>query len=306
MSEDGAIKNGQQTISPDELIELVRAVKFAHHDMSMKNVHKEITTVIASNDAYEFLQDVKLNDVKKVWKKALKAGPPPSGNDKAHEPKTDRSKVATTARGPQDDDVPPPQSPDGVIRFYTVGDGSVKTLAQNYSKSHAEAAARQSEESHAELERERGKYTSFFLNVPADMSGQRPHQALINYNRGNKGGKKVTSKKKTTVDSGDGRDMFKIQMAAPVEGMDDVPTPMLLYNKDRTARTFLHPPSGSGDEEDDGYQRIRRMIRDGGASGVLGSSGGTKAYFHGFVSNNASGPDVVSIDTSDLCPTQDW
>ena len=305
MSEDdGAVKNEQQTISPDELIDLVRAVKFAHHDMSMKKVHAEISTAMASNPSYEFLKDVKLNDVKKVWKKALKAGPPASGDDEAHEQKNG-SKVATV-QGSQDDDVPPPQSPDGVMRFYTVGDGSVKTLAQNYSKSHAEAAARKNEESHAELERERGRYTSFFLNVPADMSGQRPHQALINYNRGSTAGKKVTSKKKTVDDLGDGRDVFKIQMAAPVEGMDEIPTPMLLYNKDRTARTFLHPPSGSDDDEDDGYHRIARMIRDGGASGALGRSGGTKAYFRGFVSSNASGPDVVSIDTSDLCPTQDW
>jgi len=303
MSEDGAIKNEQQTVSPDELVSLVRAVKFAHHDMSMKKVHTEISTAMASNPSYEFLKEVKLNDVKKVWKKALKAGPPDSGDDKVCEPKADRSKVAT-AQDSQDDDVPPPQSPDGVIRFYTVGDGSVKTLAHNYSKSHAEAAARQSEESHAELERERGKYTSYFLNVPADMSGQRPHQALINYNNDSRGGKKA--KKMMTVELGDGRDVFKIQMAAPVEGMDDVPTPMLLYNKDRTARTFLHPPGGSNDEEDDGYHRIKRMIRDGGASGALGSSGGTKAYFYGFVSSNTSGPDVVSIDSSDLCPTQDW
>ena len=58
--------------SPDDLIELVRAIKFAHTDMSTRNVHHEISVTMANSDpSYSFLKDVKLNDVKKVWKKAL-------------------------------------------------------------------------------------------------------------------------------------------------------------------------------------------------------------------------------------------
>jgi len=94
---------------------------------------------------------------------------------------------------------------------------------------------------------------------------------------GKSGGSRKNSAARQPCDDED-RDIFKIQLAAALPpGMEDVPTPMLLYNSDRSAKTFLHPPSPSSDDADDGgYSRIRDMIADSGTSGALGATGGQK------------------------------
>ena len=70
---DGIGVGKSDAFSPDDLIELVRAVKFTHTDMSIRKVHNEISVTMANSDpSYAFLKDVKFNDVKKVWRKALK------------------------------------------------------------------------------------------------------------------------------------------------------------------------------------------------------------------------------------------
>mmetsp|Transcript_18263 Transcript_18263/g.43970 ORF Transcript_18263/g.43970 Transcript_18263/m.43970 type:complete len:324 (+) Transcript_18263:47-1018(+) len=298
--------------TPDDLVELVRAIKFAHTEMSIRNVHNEISVTMAnSNPSYEFLKDVKLNDVKKVWKKALKGSQETNKSTQKSEPAPPTEDITTKSPPVKNEPIVPT---DGVIKFYTVGDGSVKTLAASYAKQHAEAAVAASDQQNADMEKEKGKYTHFFLDVPADMSGSRPHQALINYQDNQKSGKgkKKSGPKKTKSaqqsSDDDGRDIFKIQLAALPPGMQDTPTPMLLYNSDRSAKTFLHPPS-SGDNKDDdrGYLKIRTMITESGTSGALGATGGQKAYFYGFITTTKSGPDVISIDIqSGLVPSQTW
>lgn len=302
--------------TPDDLIELVRAVKFAHTDMSMRNVHNEISVTMANSDAsYSFLKDVKLNDVKKVWKKALKGSVEVNNATQKGEP-TPAKTEANAAKPPAasiDPIVPTPA--DGIIKFYTVGDGSVKTLAENYANNHAEAAVAASKQQNSDMEKEKGKYTHFFLDVPADLSGTRPHQALVNYQDNQnktgkgKGGKSGSKKGKPGQQSEeDGKGIFKIQLAALPPGMEDMPTPMLLYNSDRSAKTFLHPPADPADKEDDGgHSKIRNMIAESGKTGALGATGGQKAYFYGFVTKTKSGPNVISIDIeSGLVPDQKW
>ena len=326
--------------SPDDLIELVRAIKFAHTDMSTRNVHHEISVTMANSDlSCAFLKDVKLNDVKKVWKKALRGSPETKDSTSVNEATPRPEKDAAKPQAVADGTIPP----DGIIKFYTVGDGSVKTLAENYSIHYAEAAvAKGRQHERGETEQEKGRYTHFFLDVPADLSGSRPHQALINYQDNRKAGKakgKSGSRKKSSAQpyDDDDRDIFKIQLAALLPGMEDVPTPMLLYNSDRSAKTFLHPPSSSDDADDGGYFRIRNMIADSGTSGALGATGGhkvsaifisipvvcregiltskscyaprsvdQKAYFYGFITMTKSGPDVISIQTTELAPSQAW
>jgi hypothetical protein len=198
------------------------------------------------------------------------------------------------------------------------------------------------------------------LDVPADQSGTKPHQALINFNNNenssgsccNKshhhhhhqssrvsggGGKK--KKKKNMVGSGGGacggkssgvvgvgendggakdkREIVKIQVAAPLPGMENVKLPMLLYNKDRSAKTFIHPDdedvnesSGGGDGAAaaavGGYDKIQNLILDQGQQGVL-SGGGTKAYFYCRITRIPGEHDIVSIDvTTGLAPVQSW
>ena len=70
----------------------------------------------------------------------------------------------------------------------------------------------------------------------------------------------------------DHREIVKIQVAA---SPDDTPYPMLVYNADPSLKMFIHP-----DPQDDGYQKIWKWIVNEGSGGVLGSSGGTKAYFY--------------------------
>ena len=288
---------GNDAYTPDDLIALVRAIKFSHPEMSMKNVHKEISGAMASSDdSYAFLKEVKLDEVKKVWKKALKS------------PSSESNNANKSAQKSSADDYQPKIPADGVMKFYTVGDGSVKTLAENYSKHQAEAVVAATQ---LEKKDELANYTHFFLDCPADMSGTRPHQALINFNDNNKKTKsnsnKKTAKTSSSDRSSDGRVIFKIQAAQLPPGMEDVLTPMLLYDKEKTATTFLHPPSPDKTEEDDGgYMKIKQMITESGTGGALGNLGGQKAYFYGMITETGDGPNVVSIDTSELAPSQRW
>ena len=279
-------QNNHDSYSTDELIALIRAVKFAHPDMSQRAVLREITGVIAESDpSYSFLKDVQLNDVKKVWKKSLKG---PDSND-------DESKKNDTPAAKNKEDALPPTT-DGILKFYTVGDGSVRTLAENYANHYARAAAEA--ESNNTAAEDNTKYTHFFLNVPADRSGSRPHQALINFNDNKKG-----KQKKNRTQNKDGRELFKIQIAAAPPGMEGTHLPMLLYNSDRSAKSFLHPE----EDDDGGYFKIQNMIKDSGTSGALGHSGGSKAYFWGVVRElTADGRKVVSLDTAELAPNQVW
>jgi hypothetical protein len=282
-SNNESVHGDDNPYSPDDLIELVRAVKFAHTDMSIKNVHHEISLTMAMSDpSYAFLKDVKLNDVKKVWKKALKGSTNVRNSASENDITLRKGKDAAKAQTVTDETIVPP---DGVIKFYTVGDGSVRTLVENYSNHYAEAALaniRQQENEETE-QAGGGEYTHFFLDVPADLSGSRPHQALINYQDNKKAGK-GRGKSKFAAQSHDDIDgkIFKIQLAALPPGMEDVPTPMLLYNADRSAKTFIHPPSPLNDNADDGgYYRIRNMISESGKSGALGATGGQKVRSDG-------------------------
>ena len=244
---------------------------------------------------------------------------------------------------------------DGIIRFYTIGDGSVKTLVENYSKQYAQKLVSISEQtessssssSRKDVSSSNDEFTHFFLNVPADLSGSRPHQALINYSQDNnnidhsisggsgkkkkKGDKTVSpsfSSSSSSSSNGNSKkcEIFKIQIAALPPGMGNVLTPMLLYNKDRSAKTFLHPPSSTSDDnnnedDDGGYNKIRSMIIENGSTGALGVTGGTKAYFYGYTTKvtsellssgvvvgatAAATNDIVSIRTTELVLNQTW
>ena len=271
-------------VTTEDLICLVRAIKFAHPEMSMKNVHKEISTSIpASDDSCAFLKGVKLDEVKKVWKKALK-------------------NPAESKNKPSDNLQPAIPTTDGVMKLYTVGDGAVKTLAENYSKYHAKLAIETLRKEQEEL----SNYTHYFLDVPAELSGTKPHQALINFNDNSKNNKTKKKSKSPKESSSDGRYIYKIQVAQSLPGESE-DTPMLLYNHCRTASTFIHPPSSENDEKDDGgYKKIKEMIINSGSTGALGNIGGLKAFFYGRITETQEGPDIISIDLSELAPTQTW
>ena len=62
------------TMSTEDLLELVKAIKFANPDYSQRDCYTEIVTVIPTKfPSYASLLNtttINLNDVKKVWKKA--------------------------------------------------------------------------------------------------------------------------------------------------------------------------------------------------------------------------------------------
>ena len=362
-------------ITPNDLVELVRAVKFANTNASIREVHTEISITMAQSNypTYAFLKDVKLNDVKKVWKKAIKGGKVVQDEEgvvtsttfkvsetvtttTSHGQSNETSTKATSAKTTNDG--APSIPADGIIRFYTIGDGSVKTLVENYSKQYAQklvSISEQTESSSSSSSRKdesssNDEFTHFFLNVPADLSGSRPHQALINYSQDNNNidhsisggsGKKkkgdktaspsFSSSSSSSSSNGNSKkcEIFKIQIAALPPGMGNVLTPMLLYNKDRSAKTFLHPPSSTSgdnnnnddDDDDGGYNKIRTMIIENGSTGALGVTGGTKAYFYGYTTKvtseslssgvvvgatAAATNDIVSIRTTELVLNQTW
>ena len=296
----------------DDLIDLIRAVKFSNKDASIRMVHTEITTKMASNESFEYLSEVKLNDVKKVWKKAV-TGPPPQAKGGPQGGETKPNALAGTPAGDT--------SKGGILKFYTVGDGSkaMQSLAKDYTnKAAAEVAADKAKEQNKE-EEELGNYVHCFLDVPMDVSGTRPHQALINFNRNKGGSKKKSGKgkkkgkdKATTTAAaaagdeshgaaGDDREIVKIQNVAAPPGGEAIKYPMLLYNSNRSAKTFIHP----GDDTSD-YDKIQDLILRDGVKGVL-TDGGTKAYFYCHITRRKAGQDIVSIDvTSGLAPAQTW
>lgn len=243
----------------------------------MRQVHREITETLSKNESFEFLQHVKLNDVKKVWKKA----------------------VAESAAAQRQDGPNNSNDSDKIWKLYTVGNGSVKTLAQEYSQATAKAIAAQELEAQEEQQALMENYVHVFLDVPADRSGSRPHQALINFNENSDKKSSGSTAESSNKKEDDARgEIFKIQVAAAPDGTK---FPMLLYNQDRSMKTFIHP-----DVDAEDYDRVFNWITDAGKSGALGAAGGTKAYFYCRTTVRKHGPNVLSIDVRELAPVQSW
>lgn len=311
------------SISPDELISLIQAIKFAKADASQRQVWKEISQELSGKPGFAFLSQVALNDVKKVWKKALKtASDAPASSDKqtAAAATTDQP----TNKTDKNNDTPPaaaaPKTDTLKSKLMEAGSKpsifTVGQLAQEYTAmTIAEASAGEQEAINAMME----GYVHVFLDVPADRSGNKPHQALISFqkkqqttpsssslstgksSKGNKKGEPATTT--TTIE-----EIVKIQRAAPMHANDTTCHPMLAYNQSKTRKTFVHP-----DSDPEGYQTIVSLIGRAGKQGALAHLGGTKAYFYALVtplkkgSSSSSSLSVIwSIQTTELAPPQAW
>ncbi|CAK4080635.1 unnamed protein product [Aphanomyces euteiches] len=117
------------------------------------------------------------------------------------------------------------------------------------------------------------------LDVPAMQLEAYPHQAVI----------RMTEATAAGLAEGSLGEIYKIQKAMS-EG--DEQYPMLMYNKDRSRKTFVQPTSPA-------YAEISRWIDTQGASGI---GGGTKAYFYGRV----QGKDTVFVNVHTLADAQPW
>eukprot|EP00644_Phytophthora_capsici_P018532 jgi/Phyca11/511779/fgenesh2_kg.PHYCAscaffold_97_\ len=69
--------------------------------------------------------------------------------------------------------------------------------------------------------------------------------------------------------------------------------PMLVYNKARSRKTFLHPDSPA-------YLPVQRLVT---AQGQKGAVGGSKAYFWG---RYFKIEDMLYINTEKIAPAQLW
>jgi hypothetical protein len=274
---------------------------------------------------FRFLSNVQLNDVKKVWKKALTSGgvssvSPSDANSNNKANSGSKINVSMNANSTEGNNT---KSNDGnsssaklendklftgsntggginVIKFYNVGDGSIQSLAKNYTISLAASSLAQKDSNNKEEDNNEDvmkNYVHCFLDVPCDRSGSKPYQALVNFT--SIGDKKKKSKKGSNSSHDDGREIVKIQVAANVPGMDVLP--MLLYNRDRSAKTFIH----KDDADDEGYDKIRDLVVNNGVGGAL-SQGGVKAYFYARITRREGEKDIISLDVSGLAPVQTW
>jgi hypothetical protein len=108
---------------------------------------------------------------------------------------------------------------------------------------------------------------------------------------------------------GESGEILKIQKSGGEVLTEDDPDwlvrkPLLLYNKDRTKQTFIHPST-------EGYYVILRMIAASGTGGTMSRSlsgtalgGGMNAYFWG--RDQGKGSNCVHVNTQEQAPAQAW
>jgi hypothetical protein len=265
---------GTATIAKKDLIELIRAVKFKNADFSQRQVYQEIVTEIPTKFP-QYADSLNpntlcLNDIKKVWKKAILQQQQQQQQSNATNNNSDLAeRLRKMTTNPE---------------VYTVGlnnNNNTEDLSSTGSSMARDYVARFMEEQHAENSVQQRQlledYVHVFLDVPADSSvTKKPHQALINFQsqnisssskknkvdaagKGNK--KKQKGKKKGSNASSSATPeattasismpqqpppfedaiVVKIQMAAPIDENDTSKHPMLLYDQTRTYKTFVHP-----------------------------------------------------------------
>ncbi|KAG2786596.1 hypothetical protein JG687_00007070 [Phytophthora cactorum] len=120
------------------------------------------------------------------------------------------------------------------------------------------------------------------LDEPASKLQEFPYQAVI---------------RMTTNEDGDAEgslgEIYKIQVAMEADGSLSTIHPMLVYNKARSRKTFLHPDSPA-------YLPVQRLVT---AQGQKGAVGGSKAYFWG---RYFKIEDMLYINTEKIAPAQQW
>ncbi|ETW03481.1 hypothetical protein H310_04932 [Aphanomyces invadans] len=231
-----------EAVSVEELTALVQAIKFAHPEFTVKQVHSQVLSHEGK------FATVPVARVKKYLKKlGLTGDLSASSGDNS-----------TTAP----------------VSLMTVGGDS---KSQVYTAPPASSSAQEDDDSH---------WAAVPLDVPAMQVSSHPHQAVIRMTEA------------TTAGSSTGAlgEIYKIQKAMATDGNDEK-LPMLMYNKDRSRKTFLHPTSTVG------YDAISAWIDRVGASGV---GGGTKAYFYGRLGRTSVASKLVFVNVHTLAPSQPW
>jgi hypothetical protein len=244
-------------VTTEDLIPLIKAITFAypHFSESPADIHQEIISVASRQEP--LLASITLVEVEHAFN-------------------------VLRQRTKKEDEVK-----QKVMKMYTIGDATNSSSSSNMavgSQATTEATAITASSSGSSTVK---RWVHVQLDVPADTSGSKPHQALINFTDNNSSGSsgehssaedgkpsaKTASTSTASPASSEASVIVKIQVAM---GGAESKTPMLLYNNDRSVKTFIHCTPLTVE----GYNRIQRMILQRGGEGALGKAGGTKGYFY--------------------------
>lgn len=245
-----------EEVDSDELIALIKAIKFAHADFGVKRVHAQILT---HGGKFAHVS------VKRVKKFMQKLGLATTSSSSPHKDDDDDD---------EDDDESDDVKKTSVlkkttIQLMTIGGESKSERVADSNQEEGEKAASQS-------------WLPVKLDEPASKMKQFPYQAVI---------------RMTTSEEGDAQgsmgEIYKIQVAVEADGSLSTIHPMLVYNKPRNRKTFLHPDSPA-------YLPVQRLIAN---LGLQGTVGGSKAYFWG---RYFQVEDMLYINTDKLAPFQQW
>jgi hypothetical protein len=246
-----------EPVDAEELIALIKAIKFAYEDYGYKRVHEQIKT---HGDKFA---RVPLKRVKKYMQKLGLAN-----SAQADDAEADGEATETQADGKPDLKAQAKASAKGgAIQLMTIGGES---KSERPSDLEAEVATSDS------------AWQPVKLDEPMYKTAQSGYNAVI---------------RMTASDEGDAAgamgEIYKIQVAVEADGSLSSGSPMLVYNKARNRKTFMHPDSPA-------YHPVQRLIKTRGLSGVVG---GSKAFFWGRYRQQ---DDMVYINTEKLAPFQQW
>ncbi|TYZ64269.1 hypothetical protein PybrP1_003134 [[Pythium] brassicae (nom. inval.)] len=237
------------SVDRDELIALIKAIKFAHAHFGVKRVHAQILT---HGGKFAHVS------VKRVKKYMHKLGLETTSASSPHEDDDSDSDDA----GPKS----------GALKKTTIKLMTIGGESKSERSGEGESAAKAESQSWLPVK----------LDEPASKLEQFPYQAVI---------------RMTTSEEGDAQgsmgEIYKIQVAVEADGSLSTIHPMLVYNKPRNRKTFLHPDSPA-------YLPVQRLIANMGQQGAVG---GSKAYFWG---RYFQVEDMLYINTDKLAPFQQW
>lgn len=240
-------------VESDELIALIKAIKFAHPEFGIKRVHAQILT---HGGKFAHVS------TKRVKKFMQKLGLETTSSSSPHKDDDDGDSDS--------DDVTKSVLQKTTIQLMTIGSESKsERIDGNQQENEEVKTASQS-------------WLPVKLDEPASKMKQFPYQAVI---------------RMTTSEEGDAQgsmgEIYKIQVAVEADGSLSTIHPMLVYNKPRNRKTFLHPDSPA-------YLPVQRLIAN---MGLQGTVGGSKAYFWG---RYFQIEDMLYINTDKLAPFQQW
>uniref|UniRef100_K3WHQ8 HTH-like domain-containing protein n=1 Tax=Globisporangium ultimum (strain ATCC 200006 / CBS 805.95 / DAOM BR144) TaxID=431595 RepID=K3WHQ8_GLOUD len=255
---DTPVRSSSEEVDSDELIALIKAIKFAHPEFGVKRVHAQILTH-GGKFTHVSTKRVKKFMRKLGFKTVAADGEDDDDDDSDSEGSPTKTPVSNVLKRTK-------------IQLMTIGGESKSERIFESSTSNQDEEGKTTQQSWLPVK----------LDEPASKMQEFPYQAVI---------------RMTTSEEGEAQgsmgEIYKIQVAVEADGSLSTIHPMLVYNKPRNRKTFLHPDSPA-------YLPVQRLIAN---QGLQGTVGGSKAYFWG---RYFQVEDMLYINTDKLAPFQQW